>query len=419
MYNEVKTNMLDRDCDCEYVISEAGRAFTPFVYIRMYLGDIDFSAVEIRAVYSGGEEWVLPHVEGVTGLTAGWYMTRLDYSDFSKTGGYEIEVRVYYNGEYYGVKVLYFYHNNLQSSGEWNVCKVHGGRNSYLVQQVSTTSSGGGGGGGGGSGATYTAGDGIDINEAYAISAKIGNGLKFEYEQNEDGTDNTTKPRKIAVKIGEGLAILDDGTLISVPNIQNAVILQEAEASYLLHEYTEVEYIAGNTIGYAGPTSKIVCQGYVFDSLTPDKYTLGADVLYGTSLNIRLATSAKGVPSNADVHIDAEYDASDTSKAHCYLVCSAANYRSAVGYYYDGVFGIYFKWDSIHAPNDNFPYGYVKGKAMMPGKAAKNATNFYNASQLCFTAYFPFASEAEYNAAVGLTYEPITLTEVQETVTEA
>lgn len=106
------------------------------------------------------------------------------------------------------------------------------------------------------------------------------------------------------------------------------------------------------------------------------------------------------------------------SKANCYLVCSAVNYRSAVGYYYDGVFGIYFKWDSIHAPNDNFPYGYIKGKVMMPGKAAKNATNFYGASQLCFTAYFPFATEAEYNAAVGLTYEPLTLQQVKETVTE-
>ncbi len=392
MYNEVKTNMLDRDCDCEYVISKAGTAVTPFVYIRMYLGDIDFSAVEIRAAYSGGEEWVLPEVQGVSDLAAGWYMTRLSYSDFSKTGGYEISVRAYYNGEYYGAKALYFFHSNLQSAGEWNINKIHGINNSYTVQQGSTASSGGGGGGGGETGATYTAGKGVEISDSNEIRVKV------------DGT---------TIKFDDNDQLSTDAVVIP-----NAVIIKSADSSYLLHEYTEVEYIKGNKIGYAGATSKIVCQGYVFDSLTPDKYTIGADILYGTKLDIRLSGNTTTPPQTADVHIDAEYDASDTSKAHCYLVCSAVSFRSTVGYYYDGVFGVYFKWDSIHAPNDNFPYGCVKGKAMMPGKAAKNATNFYNASQLCFTAYFPFATEAEYNAAVGLTYEPLTLTEVQETTTE-
>lgn len=201
--------------------------------------------------------------------------------------------------------------------------------------------------------------------------------------------------------------------------IANAVIVAEKDVTHLLHEYTTITYVPGShKIGYAGPTSKIVCQGYVFDSVTPDNYTIGADILYGTALDIRLAASASDVPASADVHIDVDYDVSYPDRANCYLVCSAVNYRSAVGYYYDGVFGIYFKWDSIHAPNDNFPYGYIKGKAMMPGKASTSATNFYNAAQLAFVAYFPFATEAEYNAAVGLTYEPLTLTEVQETTTE-
>jgi len=224
----------------------------------------------------------------------------------------------------------------------------------------------------------------------------------------------------LAVNIdNDTIQVNDDGKLASIGvTVENGIVISEADASYLLHEYEEVKYVKGNKIGYSGPTSKIVCQGYVFDSLTPDKHTIGSDILYGTELDIRLSANVSTPPQTADVHIDAEYDANDRSKANCYLVCSAVNYRSAVGYYYDSVFGIYFKWDSIHAPNNNFPYGYVKGKVMMPGKAAKNATNFYNAAQLAFTAYFPFATEAEYNAAVGLTYEPLTLTEVQETTTE-
>ena len=224
----------------------------------------------------------------------------------------------------------------------------------------------------------------------------------------------------LAVNIdNDTIRVNDDGKLASIGvTVENGIVISETDASYLLHEYEEVKYVKGNKIGYAGPTSKIVCQGYVFDSVTPDNYTIGADILYGTALDIRLATSATAVPASADVHIDVDYDVNYPNRANCYLVCSAVNYRSAVGYYYDGVFGIYFKWDSIHAPNDNFPYGYIKGKVMMPGKASTSATNFYNAAQLAFTAYFPFATEAEYNAAVGLTYEPLTLTEVQETTTE-
>lgn len=224
----------------------------------------------------------------------------------------------------------------------------------------------------------------------------------------------------LAVNIdNDTIQVNDDGKLASIGvTVENGIVISEADASYLLHEYEEVKYVKGNKIGYAGPASKIVCQGYVFDSLTPDKHTIGSDILYGTELDIRLSANVSTPPQTADVHIDVDYDVSYPDRANCYLVCSAVNYRSAVGYYYDSVFGIYFKWDSIHAPNNNFPYGYVKGKVMMPGKAAKNATNFYNAAQLNFTAYFPFASEAEYNAAVGLTYEPLTLTEVRETTTE-
>lgn len=211
----------------------------------------------------------------------------------------------------------------------------------------------------------------------------------------------------------------DEGKLKSIGvTIENGILIQEADASYLLREYTEVDYIRGNKIGYSGPASKIVCQGYIFDSVTPDNYTIGSDILYGTSLSISLAGSAAAAPTNTSVYIDTTYDANYPNRVSAYLVCGALSYTSPVGYYYNGVFGIYFKWESIHSPTDNFPYGYVKGKVMMPGKASTSAANFYHASNLCFTAYFPFASEAEYNAAVGLTYEPLTLQQVNETVTE-
>ncbi len=255
--------------------------------------------------------------------------------------------------------------------------------------------------------------------EGTAIAFRVA-GEQISINVRYDDTTLKVKGGSLGVNIdNETIRLNDDNELESIGvTIENGVVVSEADASYLIHEYEEVKYVKGNKIGYSGPTSKIVCQGYVFDSLTPDKYTIGSDILYGTTLDIRLSANVSTPPQTVDVHVDAEYDVSYPNRANCYLVCSALNYRSAVGYYYDGVFGIYFKWDSIHAPNDNFPYGYIKGKAMMPGKASTSATNFYNAAQLAFTAYFPFATEAEYNAAVGLTYEPLTLQQVNETVTE-
>ena len=68
------------------------------------------------------------------------------------------------------------------------------------------------------------------------------------------------------------------------------------------------------------------------------------------------------------------------------------------------------------APNSNFPYGYIYGELMLLFKQSKTSTTLSNGGSKYL--YIPFASEAEYNAAVGLTYEPNVLTTVNETVTE-
>ena len=415
MYNEIKTNMLDADCDCEYVISEAGRAFTPLVYIRMYLGDIDFSAVEIRAVYSGGEEWVLPEVLGVEDLKSGWYMTRLAYSDFEKTGGYEIEVRAYYNGEFYGVKVLYFYHSNLQSSGEWNVCKNHGVNNSYNVQQISAASSGGSGGGGGGGepSVTYTAGKGIEISDDNEISAKVdGTTVKF------DGNGNLSTDAVV---------------------IENAVMMKEADAKYLLHKYTEVEYIAGNRIGYAGASNQIITQGYTAYNLgnvttggtniIPSQYQYFTDLVFEKP--IFLAYSSSYTYSISRIYLRFKQATTTYNRYEVVYVTTdgtelIASNIDAYFNYVESTARIMLTWTAIYPPGYTTKYNQVCefGCAHCTPvivHSKNSATEHYQVTTLGNNNYLPyvqFVSEAEYNAAVGLTYEPLTLTEVQETTTE-
>lgn len=422
MYNEVKINMIDDDCDCEYVISEAGTAVTPFVYIRMYLGDIDFSAVEIRATYNGGTEWALPEVSGVEELETGWYMTRLSYSDFSKTGEYELEVRAYYNGEMYGNKTLYFFHSNLQSEGEWNLSKQHGViRDAYNVQQGSTA----GGGGGGGGGTTYTAGQGIEISDSNEIKTKIDNST-IQYDEN----DNMYVP--------------------TVPlSLENAIVIQEADASYLLHEYTEVKYIDGNRICYTGPESFIIIQGIVsyarggtapngvkvaeVSSKEPDEFpdipTYGS-MLFGEMGVLDVSGDSRYV-SGFEVSITrATSTFNEYRLAFKTATVDGGESTGTYGYtknVYDNDCGVTFVWNSIFPPgtyeaventiSKNFPYGYAVGRLFIKRKIS-SSSNYYSSEIGTADCALPFASEAEYNAAVGLTYEANTLTAVQETTTE-
>ena len=100
---------------------------------------------------------------------------------------------------------------------------------------------------GGAGGGSYTAGSGIEIAEDNTISVT-------------PATDTALG----GIILGEGLEYdSSTGKTNTVPNIQQAVILQEKDAKYLLHEYTTIEYIAGNRICYAGAQNQIIVQGHI------------------------------------------------------------------------------------------------------------------------------------------------------------
>lgn len=227
------------------------------------------------------------------------------------------------------------------------------------------------------------------------------------YEDSAYSSNNTdAAPSEV-----EGEATSGEGG--SGVTIENAVIIQEADAKYLLHKYTEVEYISGNKIGYAGAQNQIIVQGYVFnytDLAFPEKapYT-------GVTFAKSSASETGAIVENAEFYLD--YNDITTSSANVTMKCDEYNYYTSSRTTYDmSITGIYLKWNSINAPNSNFPYGYIYGQVVLLFKYSSTATYMSDGGSKYL--YIPFASEAEYNAAVGLTYEPNVLTAVNETVTE-
>lgn len=242
----------------------------------------------------------------------------------------------------------------------------------------------------GGGTAAYTPGAGIDISKSSESS-------------------------EISAKIDSNTIQLDENGNMYVPTVplklENAVVIQEADAEYLLHEYTTVEYIAGNRIGYAGADNRIIIDGYTAEKsgnqLTAPLYT---------SANLKSFSGTAVTEHNITAGLVSVNSAGQYTFAVSDNGTVLGNYKT----YDPSTIGFAITWGSIYGTaSEAAPYGYAYLEFYAITKATAAATaltsNFIsNISRLNYI----FASEAEYNAAVGLTYEPQTLVNVEETITQ-
>lgn len=240
---------------------------------------------------------------------------------------------------------------------------------------------------------------------------------------------------KLKVNIdGKSLKINDDGKLeASGAVIEKGIIIQEADAKYLLHEYTEVEYIAGNKIGYAGANNPVIMQNIPvceFGAKTPNGVilpTITKDVDTAEQLPDVQTYTTLNFPNGLYIG-----NAVVTKLALEPIAFSTTATDWQFKYYCaDGTTGVYetFTTDNryptgcfvarnaIWAPNEDYPYGYATVRYGFI-YAIYNSTKYRTGINTQYLYTLPFKNEAEYNAAVGLTYEPVTLTEVTETITE-
>ena len=319
----------------------------------------------------------------------------------------------------------------------------------------------------------YSSGNGIDISEGWQISLKPASGSELGgvvvgegLEIGEDGRLNVTSgdgkgysegtgikidegenSDVISVKIDEETIVLDDNGNLKANGvtIENAAIIQESDAKYLLHNYTYVDYIQGNKIMYGGQQNQIIIQGYIIHrsgSKAPNGVTILGE---STSKTVETGGETPDIPlySSMDFpipHYESSANVSVSRIYHEYMYSSSGEYgydtykltsvlptgterRSATDFTnYNGYggFGFTFVWDKIYPPGSTvsgitFEFGYARCHRLT---RRMNSDLNYNVNTGSSTYYLPFGSLAEYHAAVALTYEPATLTQVNETTTE-
>ena len=174
-----------------------------------------------------------------------------------------------------------------------------------------------------------------------------------------------------------------------------------------------MDYIAGNKVVYAGAQSPITVQGYTVKN---------ADSAAAAAENPYIYTSAvlKSFSGTAETEyrIETALDSmTDTTTKFKIMVngTAAGTYTT----YNSSVMGFGISYKTIYGTTSaTAPYGYayLEIYAIVESSTGAKSASFVSAPS---RKNYAFASEAEYNAAVGLTYEPQTLTQVIETVTEA
>ncbi len=289
------------------------------------------------------------------------------------------------------------------------------------------------------------------------VQLKLGEGLKFgengeliatatggkEYKAGENITiseDGTISAEVKEYTAGENITISEDGEISATGEgiaIDQAVIIKEADAKYLLHNFTQIEYNAGNRIGYTGPGNQIVIQGYI-----AYPYAVLNEGTNGASAS-KWYYPENGVPNYSRYsEVSADFYSNTTQIAYkkSYLKQTAVtpdagtyswlltrtddvdvSQGAAVNEDHWSGIGLLLEWLDIYPPGHTvgskvFENGCANIRFHYIRKSNTNIANdqIYERVRMNTNYLFPFATLAEYQAAVGLTYEPLTLTEVTD-----
>ena len=369
-------------------------------------GQTSFEASNALTLDWEGNLWVAGEIKygnnTVKNYTAGKGIS------ISEDGTISTEAKEYIEGE--GIKIADSI-ISLQTASTETLGGVKVGKGLKISADGTLETNGGG---------NYTSGDGIEITEDDVINVKQATGTEIG-----------------GIILGEGLEYDSaTGKTNTVPNIQQAVIIQEADAKYLLHEYTQVEYIAGNKIGYAGAQNQIIAQGYII-------YKNGGTAPNGVTIAGKGSANPSELP-DIPLYTDMPFSGPAYYNANTKIVRAYMKFVSAgtafdtyaltyekedgteimaigrLNNYNNYQYGFSFVWGGINPPGYTqngitYDYGCV---SLIPAYKVKYSATSYQIGIGGNSVLMGFASEAEYNAAVGLTYEPNTLTQVNETVTE-
>lgn len=245
--------------------------------------------------------------------------------------------------------------------------------------------------------------DQLDIIGASSQTAgivKIGSGITTEFSEGRVPGSSVTKisvqpattQKAGIVKVGEGLNVETDGTL-SADVYPPASLFLSGASKMMLHKYIPVESKKQGYY-YGSVASDIICDTIKYCSTAPDfpeSYIVVPHWYTSTSV---------AVTENAAFELIKPTINNDTGTFSVKVECKELNYSSpaySATYFYNTT--IYLKWKSINAPTTKFQYGYVVCEVHLYYCDTSGTPQDRNLK----TGYIPFASKAEYDAAVCLT----------------
>jgi hypothetical protein len=245
----------------------------------------------------------------------------------------------------------------------------------------------------------------IDVYGASNTSAgivKIGSGITADYQRNEDtgmlitkiSVQPATSQEAGIVKVGEGLSIEADGTL-NADIYPPASLFLSGASKMMLHKYIPVESKKQGYY-YGSVASDIICDTVKYCSSVPE-----FPESYIVIPNWYSSASASAtVTSNAAFELTKPTINNDESTFTVKVVCKELNFSSSVysaTNFYNTT--IYLKWNNIKEPTDKFPNGYITCDVRLYYCDTSGTPQDRRVRSGCI----PFASKAEYNAAICLT----------------
>ena len=245
----------------------------------------------------------------------------------------------------------------------------------------------------------------LDIPGASSQTAgivKIGSGITTEFSEGrvpgssitEISVQSATQKKAGIVKIGEGLNVETDGTL-SADVYPPASLFLSGASKMMLHKYIPVESKKQGYY-YGSVASDIICDTIKYCSTAPD-----FPESYIVIPHWYASTSASAVVTdNATFELIKPTINNDTGTFTVKVECKELNYSSTAynaTHFYNTT--IYLKWKSINAPTTKFQYGYVVCEVHLYYCDTSGTPQ----DRSLKTGYIPFASKAEYDAAICLT----------------
>ena len=214
------------------------------------------------------------------------------------------------------------------------------------------------------------------------------------------------------VQIGDGLEVTAEGVLSATAEgggdvIEKAIIIMQNDVTHLVHAYTKIGYFHGNELVYIGADSRIIVGGAIFHA----EADVVNEIQYGALILERALwqNTIQTVTFTARIQ---KY-ASSTKLYTIQVLLNGAGRTSLTSPIPQ--FGFQCIYKVIYSPEsypDSYPFGCVDCLINFVYHKSDDTLLTFNVG----VGRVGFNSIDEYNAAMGLTHEPVIGETVEETV---